>query len=134
MRFDHGGNRTQCKVASLRVEGPLERIEPSLWRQREIDLMTESDGCKYFVSVSETELCHWLKTKQHSKASSPPRKRDLVKQAINELWQNGVPKDLLNKQIETQVRDWITAYCKHEKLPKLEISRETILRAAGRRK
>ena len=37
-------------------EGPWEQIEPSEWRSREIDLMTDSDGCQYFVEVSESDL------------------------------------------------------------------------------
>jgi hypothetical protein len=37
-------------------EGPPERIEPSAWRTNEIDLMTDADGCNYFVDVSTVDL------------------------------------------------------------------------------
>jgi hypothetical protein len=117
-------------------EGPSKRIEPSEWRQREIDLMTNSDGCKYFVDVSTTDLLAWLKGKQDRKASTPSHKRDkrnLAEQAINHLWSNGIPKDLPHSQIVKAVGDWITAYCKRQNITKLPISRETILRAAGRK-
>jgi hypothetical protein len=33
-------------------EGPWERIEPSEWKTREVDLTTDADGCNYFVQVS----------------------------------------------------------------------------------
>ena len=45
-------------------EGPPQLIEPSEWRQHEIDVMTDSDGCKYFVNVSKVDLGGWLKAKQ----------------------------------------------------------------------
>src|SRR5262249_51569213 len=41
-------------------EGPREVIEPSEWGQRAIDLMTDADGCNYFVNVSNADLGHWL--------------------------------------------------------------------------
>jgi hypothetical protein len=41
-------------------QGPPQRIEPSEWREHEIDLMTDSDGCRYFVDVSEADLRYWL--------------------------------------------------------------------------
>src|SRR5262249_8686067 len=48
----------------LNGEPQGECIEPSEWRRREIDLMTDSDGCSYFVDVSKTDLLGWLKAKQ----------------------------------------------------------------------
>jgi hypothetical protein len=116
-------------------EGPPERIEPSEWRQREIDLMTDNDGCKFFVSVSKTDLEYWLKAKQDHKAA-PSRKRpkrDLAEKAINDLWPNGIPKELLRKQIKKVVSNWITDYCKRKNIPKPIVSDDTILRAAGRK-
>jgi hypothetical protein len=41
-------------------EGPQEMIEPSEWRHREIDLMTDKDGCHYFVDVSVSDLNYQL--------------------------------------------------------------------------
>ena len=109
-------------------EGPSERIEPSEWRQREIDLMTDSDGCRYFVSVSETDFQKWLRTKQ-SRKTVPSRKLDLAKIAVNALWPNGIPESVQNKQIETEVSNYIKTNYK----PNIEISRDTILRAANRK-
>jgi hypothetical protein len=41
-------------------QAPPQRIEPSEWRQREIDLMTDEDGCKYFVDVDKADFRYWL--------------------------------------------------------------------------
>ena len=55
------------------------------------------------------------------------RKRDLAERAINALWPNGVPPELQNKKIEKRVGE----HLKQQGL--LQISRDTILRAAGRK-
>src|SRR6266567_4734402 len=47
-------------------QGPSERIEPSEWRHREIDLMTDDDGCQYFVDVSVVDLEGQLRTPERS--------------------------------------------------------------------
>ena len=115
-------------------EGPSEIIELSEWRQRAIDRMTDSDGCKYFVSVSKIDLLGWLKKQSRKAAPSHKReKRDLAKQAISDLWPNGIPKHIPSNQIAKEVGDWIKAYCKRENISKLDISPDTILRAAGRK-
>ena len=41
-------------------QGPPERIEPSEWREHEIDLMTTYDGCWYMVNVSKSDFGYWL--------------------------------------------------------------------------
>jgi hypothetical protein len=66
-------------------EGPPVLIEPSEWRQREIDLMTDSDGCKYWVDVSKTDLEHWL--------SQPTSggKQSRVSRLLAEMFPDGVP-------------------------------------------
>jgi hypothetical protein len=68
-------------------EGPRERIEPSLWRQREIDLMTDSDGCKFFVSVSKTDLDDWLDNNRKKAVG----KRPLVRELLAAMYPDGVP-------------------------------------------
>ena len=109
-------------------EGPSKRIEPSEWRQREIDLMTDSDGCKYFVSISKTDLLAWLDKKAVGKPKPVgKRPRDVAKQAINELWPNGIPDTLTNGSLVKKVGDWLKQHNVRD------ISRETILRAAGLR-
>ena len=90
--------------------------------------MTDSDGCSYFVSVSKIDFQKWLRAKQSRKAV-PSRKLDLAKQAVNALWPNGIPESVLNKQIETEVSNYIKTNYK----PNVEISRDTILRAANRK-
>jgi hypothetical protein len=109
-------------------EGPSKRIEPSKWRQREIDLMTDSDGCYYFVSISKTDLLGWLDKKAVGKPKPVgKRPRDVAKQAVNELWPNGIPDTLTNTSLVKQVGDWLKQHNVRD------ISRDTILRAAGLR-
>ena len=115
-------------------QGPTERIEPSEWRNREIDLMTDDDGCRYFVDVRETDFRYWLDNQQKTKPTKTkpkPRakkKRDLAELAVKTIWPGAVPANVTNSQIAKQVGDWITAHCgKHD------ISQETILRAACRK-
>src|SRR5947209_8060317 len=50
-------------------EGPPERIEPSEWRVSEIDMMTDADGCNYFVHVDRADFQHWLDSQK------PPTKQ-----------------------------------------------------------
>jgi len=63
------------------------------------------------------------------------RKQALARTAIKHLWpqEQKPPEELTNPQIEKQVDEWITGYCKKNNQPKPEIGRDTILRAAGRR-
>jgi hypothetical protein len=114
-------------------EAPPTLIEPSAWRQREIDLMTDDDGCKYIVSVSKTDLDDWLDNNCKKAVGKRPqsvskRPRDIAKQAINELWPNGIPDTLTNGQIVKRTGNWLKQHGSDA------ISRETILRAAGLRK
>jgi hypothetical protein len=109
------------------TEGPTERIQPSEWRGLEVDLMTDADGCKYLVEVSENDFRHWLDQEGSPERQSGPRPRDLGKQAVKALWPKGVPAYLSNTDIEKAVVEWLKT--KGLKVP----SRETILREAGRR-
>ena len=61
------------------------------------------------------------------------RKLGLARTAVKHLWPEGLPEALTNPQIEKQVDEWIRGYCNKNNLPKPDISRDTILRAAGRR-
>jgi hypothetical protein len=74
----------------------------------------------------------WLEQSEGKSRASP--KRDLANLAIEKLWPNGVPTDLLNKQIEAQMTDWITDHCKRENIPNPRVSRDVMLRAAGWKK
>jgi hypothetical protein len=63
------------------------------------------------------------------------RKLGLARTAVKHLWpqEQKPPEALTNPQIEKQVDDWITGYCRKNNIPKPDIGRDTILRAAGRR-
>jgi hypothetical protein len=91
--------------------------------------MTDSDGCNYFVSISKTDLLGWLDKKALGKRPKPvgKRPRDVAKQAIKELWPNGIPDTLTNRSLVKKVGDWLKQHNVRD------ISRETILRAAGLR-
>jgi hypothetical protein len=112
-------------------EGPPEPVKPSDWSRGEVDLVREADGCKYSVDVDEADFQYWLNgaTKNNAQKvtnrGSP--KRRWAEQAINKLWPGGIPSNLLNKEIEKAVGDWL----KQQGLA--QVSRETILRAAGRK-
>jgi hypothetical protein len=59
------------------------------------------------------------------------RKRHAALQALQNLWPNGVPTTIGPHDLTNQVRHWLQEHC--EEFPNLTISRETILRAAGRK-
>jgi hypothetical protein len=102
------------------------RVAPSEWREREVDYDgPDADGCEIEAMINESDFRYWLDGRQGPAANRPTHKRDLAQQAINALWPNGIPKSLLNKQIEKQVGNWL----KEQGFP--PISRDTILRAAG---
>jgi len=69
-------------------EGPPVRIEPSEWQQREIDVMTDSDGCKYWVDVSKIDLEHWLNQQTRSTAGG---KQSRLVRLLAEMFPAGVP-------------------------------------------
>jgi hypothetical protein len=83
--------------------------------------------------VLDTSLTEWLKAKQGPAKRSAP-KRDLAEQAVKALWPDGAPEALTSQQIVYEVGKWIVDYRKRQGLPRSEISRDTILRAAGRKR
>jgi hypothetical protein len=83
-------------------QAPPQRIEPSEWREHEIDLMTDSDGCRYFVDVSEADFRFWL-GKPEPKRQSPARKRAIACKAVHAIFGNAIPSSVSNSQIERQV-------------------------------
>jgi hypothetical protein len=117
-------------VGALPIEF-WKRVAPSEWRQRDVDHDgPDADGCPLVVMLNEDDFNRW-----RSKAAEPAepakprssRKRDLARQAIEALWPDGVPQELINDRIE----DAVVKRLKAKGLP--EISRDTILRAAGRK-
>jgi len=113
-------------------EGPPEPIKPSDWTNTQLDLECDADGCRYFVDVDEDDFRYWLNSATKNNAQKVTNrgssKRRLAEAAINKLWSGGIPSNVLNKEIEKAVGDWL----KQEGLA--HISSDTILRAARRKK
>jgi hypothetical protein len=80
-------------------------------------------------AVSSEDFRYWLNKQAPPPAPEPrsSQKRDQARQAVDALWPQGIPTELLNKQIEKEIGEWLKA----KGLP--EVSRDTILRAAGRK-
>jgi hypothetical protein len=70
------------------------------------------------------------------KGKRPRRKRDLAREALDNLFPNAIPEQgrLSNDQLCKEVIGWIEADQKKKGLAKTSISDDTILRAAGRMK
>jgi len=70
-------------------QAPPQRIEPSEWRQHEIDLMTDQDGCRYFVHVDKADFRYWL---DHQEQDKPGRgKRPRIKALLAEIFEPAFP-------------------------------------------
>jgi hypothetical protein len=112
-------------------EGPPEPAKPSDWNHDQVDLVRDADGCRYFVDLDEADFRYWLNSATKNNAQKVTNrgspKRRLAEQAIKKLWSGGIPSNVLNKEIEKAVGDWL----KQQRLA--QVSRETILRAAGRK-
>jgi hypothetical protein len=67
-------------------QAPPQRIEPSEWREHEIDLMTDEDGCRYFVDVDEADFRYWL-GQQKAKPKSEVGKRPRIRALLAEMFQ-----------------------------------------------
>jgi hypothetical protein len=105
-----------------------EPVAPSEWREREVDYDgPDADGCKIEVMIYEPDFRFWIKGDISKSNRRAPRKRDLVERALNAIWPDGnIPESILNKEIERKVGELL-------KREGRDISRETILRAAGRK-
>jgi hypothetical protein len=133
-------------VRSIKANGQDEKpdepeiIRPSEWVKDQVDLTV---GEEIWIFVSAGDIQYWLHKQAEasgrpSKELVPPigrtsRKQRLARESVGCLWPQGAPQELTNPQIEKQVDDWITVHCKKNNIPKPEIGRDTILRAAGRR-
>jgi hypothetical protein len=106
----------------------VKMVRPSEWRTTEVDL----DGV---IEVSDGDLEYWLGQQGAPPAAAierqlvprPQWKQALVRKAIAELWPNDIPEDLVNGQIEQRVGECL------KRMGAPPISRDTILRAAGRK-
>jgi hypothetical protein len=139
-----------------------EIIRPSEWVKDQVDLADDiliwifvsAGDVQYWLDKQATEagrplkrlsLQHWIdELGEEPKEAAEPvldtkarasRKLTMARTAISDLWpqEQKPPEELTNPQIEKQVDEWITSYCKKNNLPKPDIGRDTILRAAGRR-
>jgi hypothetical protein len=107
-------------------------IAPSKWHEREVDYDDrDADGCKVVVMIHEKTFGEWLARqeigkheKSGTRAGTP---RASAKQVIEALFPDG-SDGISNGDIVRKVGDQLKA--KGQTVP----SRETILRAAGRRK
>jgi hypothetical protein len=57
-----------------------------------------------------------------------------AKKAITALWNGHPPAELSHKDLIRRVDEWIFAECKRQNVQPPEISGDTILRSAGRKK
>jgi hypothetical protein len=128
---DVRSRRQPCNPATGVDEGPHEPVKPSDWTRGEVDLEFDAHGCGYFVDVDEADFRYWLNSATKNNAQKVTNrgspKRRLAEHAIKKLWPGGIPSNLLNKQIEKEVADWL----KQQDLA--QVSPDTILRAAGKK-
>jgi hypothetical protein len=137
-----------------------ERIRPSEWVKDQVDLV---DDIFLWIFVSAGDVQYWLDKQafeagrplkkltlrdwfaelEQEPTAEPAsetkarasRKLGLARAAVIDLWpqEQKPPGALTNPQVEKQVGEWIAGYCKKINIPKPDIGRDTILRAAGRR-
>src|SRR5436190_19618857 len=64
----------ESKDGEEQLPMPPERIAPREWRDREVDLMTDDDGCQYLVDVSGVDVRYWLHASRfHQEQGKQPR-------------------------------------------------------------
>jgi hypothetical protein len=104
-------------------------IDPGEWAKEALDLRCQVDVSMWDLAYSLDDPVEGDNAETDGRSS---KKRELASQAIEALWPDGIP-EIPNGEIEKQVGNWITSYCKQNNTSRLEISRETILRAARRK-
>jgi hypothetical protein len=79
-------------------EGPPTLIQPSEWREHEIDMMTDKDGCYYFVRIDEPDFRYWLKQQNHKQATG---KQSRILSLLAQIFPNVPvpPKDVLPRKV-----------------------------------
>jgi hypothetical protein len=141
-RGDIRSIRYRARMSRDGIEGEDEPefVRPSEWKNNELDLTGEDRLNETWVQidVSEDDFEYWFAKQPKIKIDSKPKsrkspRRDLAQDAIKSLWNGDPPKILPNPLIEKQVDTWITSHCKQNNIQKPQISRDTILRAAGRK-
>jgi len=61
------------------------------------------------------------------------KRRERANEAIRALWRASVPRAIENQALCTEVNEWLKNDCKKRGIKHVDISNDTILRAAGRR-
>jgi hypothetical protein len=107
-------------------------VAPSEWRQREVDYDgPDKDGCETVVMIREDDYRHWLNVVMIREDDYRHWLNGATKNNGQKVTNRGSPKRRLAeqaiKQIEKEVADWL----EQQGVP--PISRETILRAAGKK-
>ena len=93
----------------------------------------------YSWLLSKDDLTEWF---DHNVGRAPARaapggnKKARAAEAIDTIWKGKVPdqKTLPNDLLLRQVADWLHSDCGRRNIPFEEIGRDTVLRAAGRRR
>jgi hypothetical protein len=88
-------------------EGPPELVKPSDWKRDEVDLVTDADGCDYFVDVDEADFHYWLDNlpKSTRKRRGAP-KTDLVRKTIAAL---NLPAGMTNGEVHQRIAEKLKA-------------------------
>jgi hypothetical protein len=123
------------EVRSMKCNGQVEEpeeaeiIRPSEWLKDQVDL-TVSEPIWVFVSAADIQ--YWLVEEQDQEPAKPRQKparsREIARQAVDMIWNGDPPPTVSNAQVEQQVGRWL------KQLGRSDISSDTILRAAGRKK
>jgi hypothetical protein len=96
-------------------QGPPELVKPSQWKQDDIDLLIDADGCAYFVDLDEEDFEYWLGslTETRAKKRTSPM-GDLARKTIAKL---NLPGDMSN----TEVQQAIGRELKGRRVPSLSV-------------
>lgn len=126
--FETAGGGTAASIKTISIEPPEHwtRIKPSEW-EGQPDYA--ADG--WMVMVNEDDFQHWLNgepQQRKPRAVTLRRKRNAAAQAIAKLWPDGIPEDIADKKIGRKV------IARLKEQGHGEVSLDTILRAAGRKR
>jgi hypothetical protein len=101
-------HNTSFRDEFIQYVGPPEAIEPSEWREREIDAMTDQGGYRYIVNVSKSDFRYWLDQQPAAASAKPrpkPRKREKIKAWLAKKFDNQrVPDDCVTKELLNELR------------------------------
>jgi hypothetical protein len=81
-------------------EGPPELIAPHEWLDHEIDLVPDSDGCDYHVSVETSDFRYWLKDRRKRPSGG---KQARIHAQLDKMFPDGVPDDYPRKGLKNDL-------------------------------